>query len=136
MKKANGSGTERETGCPFAEGSVTVETALVMPLLLVTVLSVLYLTIHVRNGCCITSSCIEQAISGRTQKDPDLFFSGGIERADEESSSQRTVSMSAETIYFSGQVLWSTGSKRTYKKYYPVSYLRKIRGAGNLIAGD
>jgi hypothetical protein len=107
-----------------------------MPLLLVTVLSVLYLTIHVRNGCCITSSCIEQAISGRTQKDPDLFFSGGIERADEESSSQRTVSMSAETIYFSGQVLWSTGSKRTYKKYYPVSYLRKIRGAGNLIAGD
>ncbi|HAE44478.1 MAG TPA: hypothetical protein DCG37_02620 [Lachnospiraceae bacterium] len=136
MKKANRSGTERETGCPFAEGSVTVETALVMPLLLVTVLSVLYLTIHVRNGCCITSSCIEQAISGRTQKDPDLFFSGGIERADEESSSQRTVSMSAETIYFSGQVLWSTGSKRTYKKYYPVSYLRKIRGAGNLIAGD
>ena len=49
MKKANRSGTERETGCPFAEGSVTVETALVMPLLLVTVLSVLYLTIHVRN---------------------------------------------------------------------------------------
>ena len=136
MNKAKRSCTEQGRSWSFTEGSVTVETALVMPLLLVTILSVLYLTIHVRNGCCITSSCIEQAISGRTQRGPALFFSGNIERTDEESSSQRTVSMSAETIYFSGQVLWGTGSKRTYKKYYPVSYLRKIRGAGKLVSGD
>ena len=84
MNKAKRSRTEMERSCSFTEGSVTVETALVMPLLLVTILSVLYLTIHVRNGCCITSSCIEQAISGRTQSGPALFFSGNIERTDEE----------------------------------------------------
>lgn len=117
-------------------GSVTVETALVMPVLLLAIMSSLYLTIHVRNGTIMTSSCIEQAISGRVQKNPALFFAGDIERGEEESASQRTISMKGATYYFSGQLLWESASKRTYKKFYPVTYLRKIRGAGNLLTGE
>ena len=119
-----------------ARGSVTIETALIMPVLLLTILSSLYLTIHIRNGVCMTASCIEQAISGRQQSNPALFFSGNFSKSEEESSSQRTISMSAATFYFSGQLLWETSSKRTYRKYYPVTYLRKIRGAGKLLTGD
>lgn len=117
-------------------GSVTVETALIMPVLLLAILSSLYLAIHVRNGTCMTASCIEQAISGRTQKNPALFFAGEIERSQEESASQRTVSMKGATYYFSGQLLWESASERTYRKFYPVTYLRKIRGAKNLLTGE
>lgn len=120
----------------WARGSVTIETALIMPVLLLTILSSLYLTIHVRNGAVMTASCIEQAISGRDQENPAVFFSGTIERGTEESSSQRTVSMSGSTYYYTGQLLWETSSERTYKKYYPVTYLRKIRGAGKLMTGE
>lgn len=121
---------------PFSCGSVTIETSLIMSVILLVILSSLYLTMHVHNGTCMTASCIEQAISGRQQDIPPLFFAGNVERGEEESSSQRTVSMSSATFYFSGQFLWQDSSKRTYKKYYPVTYLRKIRGAGKLVTGE
>lgn len=121
---------------PLTCGSVTVETSLIMSVILLVILSSLYLTMHVHNGTCMTASCIEQAISGRQQNNPVLFFSGNVERGEEESSSQRTISMSSATFYFSGQFLWQDSSKRTYKKYYPVTYLRKIRGAGKLATGE
>ncbi len=121
---------------PLACGSVTIETSLIMSVILLVILSSLYLTMHVHNGTCMTASCIEQAISGRQQDIPPLFFAGNAERGEEESSSQRTVSMSSATFYFSGQFLWQDSSKRTYKKYYPVTYLRKIRGAGKLVTGE
>ena len=117
----------------LVRGSVTIETALVMPVLLMTVLSSLYLTMHIHNGTMITASCIEQAVSGRDQENPALFFAGTVNRKVDESSSERSVSIQAGTVYFSGQFLWKTESKRTYKKYYPVTYLRKIRGAGELL---
>ena len=107
-----------------------------MSVILLVILSSLYLTMHVHNGTCMTASCIEQAISGRQQSIPPLFFAGNVECGEEESSSQRTVSMSSATFYFSGQFLWQDSSKRTYKKYYPVTYLRKIRGAGKLVTGE
>ncbi len=121
---------------PLVCGSVTVETSLIMSVILLVILSSLYLTMHVHNGTCMTASCIEQAISGRQQSIPPLFFAGNVECGEEESSSQRTVSMSSATFYFSGQFLWQDSSKRTYKKYYPVTYLRKIRGAGKLVTGE
>lgn len=120
----------------LSRGSVTAETALIMPVLLLTILASLYLTIHVRNGACMTASCIEQAISGREQALPALFFAEGASQDKEESESQRTVSMRAGTVYFSGQLLWTAESKRTYKKYYPVTYLRKIRGVRDLFGGS
>lgn len=121
---------------PLACGSVTIETSLIMSVILLVILSSIYLTMHVHNGTCMTASCIEQAISGRQQSIPPLFFAGNVECGEEESSSQRTVSMSSATFYFSGQFLWQDSSKRTYKKYYPVTYLRKIRGAGKLVTGE
>ncbi|MDO4804056.1 MAG: hypothetical protein Q4A32_04470 [Lachnospiraceae bacterium] len=120
-------------GASLSQASVTVEAALIMPVLLLTILSSLYLTMHVRNGTCMTASCIEQAISGRDQENPALFFAGEVERNKEESDSQRKISMSAGTFYFSGQLLWRTSSERIYKKYYPVTYLRKIRGVKGLL---
>ena len=121
---------------PLTCGSVTIETSLIMSVILLVILSSLYLTMHVHNGTCMTASCIEQAISGRQQNNPLLFFAGNVERGEEESSSQRTISMSSATFYFSGHLLWQDSSKRTYKKYYPVTYLRKIRGAGKLATGE
>ena len=59
-------------------GSLTVEAALLMPVIFLVVFMSLYLTVHIHNRVWIGACAAEQAVSGRVQPDPDLLFAGTV----------------------------------------------------------
>ncbi|MBP3878723.1 MAG: pilus assembly protein [Lachnospiraceae bacterium] len=114
-------------------GSLTVETALLMPVLFLVVFMCIYLTVHIHNRMWIGAYAAEQAVSGRVQPDPELLFSGKMTSERSESDRQRSVHISGETVYFNGQTLWSTDASAQYEICRPVPYLWRIKAARELI---
>ena len=113
-------------------GALTVEAALIMPVIFLVVFMSLYLTIHIHNRMWIGAYAAEQAVSGHIQPDPELLFAGKITSERSESGSARSVRISGETVYFTGQVLWSTDASARYDICRPLPYLWKIKAAKEL----
>ena len=113
-------------------GSLTVEAALLMPVIFLVVFMSLYLTVHIHNRVWIGAYAAEQAVSGRVQPDPDLLFAGKITSERSESGSARSVLIRGETVYFTGQVLWSTDASARYEICRPLPYLWRIKAAKGL----
>ncbi len=116
-------------------GSLTVEAALLMPVIFLVVFMSLYLTVHIHNRVWIGACAAEQAVSGRVQPDPDLLFAGKMTSERSESDSARSVLIRGETVYFTGQVLWSTDASAASARYEicrPLPYLWKIKAAKGL----
>ncbi len=109
--------------------SVTVEAALLMPVVIFTVFMALYLAFHVHNRTWLSSRAGEQAISGHEQELPSLMAGAGITGSLKDTASQRTSSYHTETAYYTGSVLWSEEIFRTYNKTRPLRLLRKARAA-------
>ena len=126
-RKKNDSGR-----CLTARASFTVETALLMPVLIFAIVMSVYLTVHVMNRTVLASSCAEQAVSGHTQEVNVLFASGAVswKRTDDENT--RTVSAQAATLHYSGSELWRSDSVATYQKIRPVTAIRIARKAWTL----
>ena len=116
----------------MARASFTIETALLMPVLIFAIIMSVYLTVHVMNRSVLASSCVEQAVSGRSQEVNVLFASGAVswKRADDENA--RTVSAQAATLHYSGSELWQSESTATYQKIRPVTAIRIARKAWTL----
>lgn len=106
------------------QASLTVETALLMPIVIFTVLMAVYLTAHIHNRTWLSSSAGEQAVSGHVQEDPDLFAAGEILITRDDYGSGRTVSGKAGTFHFSGEKLWEIDVKQTFRKVKPVRLIR------------
>ena len=87
-------------------GSLTVEAALLMPVIFLVVFMSIYLTVHIHNRMWICAYAAEQAVSGHIQPDPELLFAGKMVSERSESDTQRSVCIRGETVYFTGQVLW------------------------------
>lgn len=119
--------TQKRTGF---RASVTVEAALIMPVVLFTIFMALYLAFHVHNRTWLSSRAGEQAISGHEQELPSLMAGTGITGSLKDTASQRTASYRAGTAYYTGSVLWSEDIFRTYNKSRPLKLLRKARAAG------
>ena len=102
-------------------GSLTVEAALLMPVIFLVVFMSLYLTVHIHNRVWIGAYAAAQAVSGRVQPDPDLLFAGKM-------TSERSESDSARSV----QVLWSTDASARYEICRPLPYLWKIKAAKGL----
>ena len=113
-------------------GSLTVEAALIMPVIFLAVFMSLYLTIHIHNRVWVGAYAAEQAVSGHIQPDPELLFAGKMTSERSESGSARSVLISGETVYFTGQVLWSTDASARYEICRPLPYLWKIKAAKRL----
>jgi hypothetical protein len=105
----------------------TVEAALIMPLILMVILSLLYLCIHVHNRNYLRAFAIEQSISGHVQSDPALFFSSDISACRADGGNMRTVSYTAGTVYYTGRRLYSISERAGYRKVKPVTYLWRMR---------
>lgn len=105
----------------------TVEAALIMPVILMVLLSVLYLCMHVHNRNYLLSYAVEQSISGHTQPDPELIFSSDISVSRTDGGNMRTVSYTAGTVYYTGKRLYSISEKAGYRKVKPVTYLWRMR---------
>ena len=115
-----------------SKGSLTVEAALLMPVIFLVFFMCLYLTVHIHNRVWIGAYAAEQAVSGRIQPDPKLLFAGKMSSERSESGSARSVMIRGETVYFTGQVLWSTDASAHYDICRPLPYLWKIKAAKGL----
>ena len=113
-------------------GYLTVETAMIMPVLLFSVLMLLYLTAHVHNRTCLFAGAAEQAVSGHVQEDPELFAMAETACSRKDSEKERKVRYTAGTLYLSGERLWSIDEEAVYKKYRPVKQIRKLSAAKRL----
>ena len=105
----------------------TVEAALIMPVVLMVILSVLYLCMHVHNRNYLKAYAIEQSISGHVQSDPTLLFSSDISANRTDGGNMRTVSYTAGTVYYTGRRLYSISERAGYRKVKPVTYLWRMR---------
>lgn len=113
-------------------GSLTVEAALLMPVIFLVIFMSLYLTIHIHNRVWIGAYASEQAVSGHVQPDAELLFAGKMTSERSESPGARSVLIRGETVYFTGQVLWSTDASAHYEICRPLPYLWKIKAAKRL----
>lgn len=120
-------------GRDLKRAAFTVEAALIMPVILMVLLSVLYMCLHVHNRNYLMASAVEQAISGHEQQDPALPFSADISSARTDGGNLRTVSFSAETVYYTGRRLYSISRHAGYRKVKPVTYLWKMRAVKKII---
>ena len=125
-------GSERKRQCVL-RGSLTVEAALLMPVIFLVVFMSLYLTVHIHNRMWICAYAAEQAVSGHIQPDPELLFAGKMVSERSESDTQRSVCIRGETVYFTGQVLWGAEVSACYDICRPVPYLWKIKAAKGLV---
>ena len=118
---------QKAGGNCLKRAAFTVEAALIMPVILMVLLSVLYLCMHVHNRNYLLSYAVEQSISGHTQPDPELIFSSDISVSRTDGGNMRTVSYTAGTVYYTGKRLYSISEKAGYRKVKPVTYLWRMR---------
>ena len=104
-----------------------MEAALIMPVILMVILSVLYLCMHVHNRNYLLSYAVEQSISGHVQPDPALPFSSDMTAGRTDGGNMRTVSYTAATVYYTGRRLYSISEHAGYRKVKPVAYLWRMR---------
>ena len=127
----------KETKWEFClRASFTVETALIMPIVIFTVFMSVYITAHIHNRAYLTARAAEQAISGRERETPAFFAGGEIIVSGKDSKTERVVSGEAGTFYYTGSQLWMIKVKETYKKYRPVEMIRVKRAAEKLTGGE
>ena len=118
---------QKAGGNCLKRAAFTVEAALIMPVILMVLLSVLYLCMHVHNRNYLLSYAVEQSISGHTQPDPELIFSSDISVSRTDGGNMRTVSYTAGTVYYTGKRLYNISEKAGYRKVKPVTYLWRMR---------
>ena len=116
--------------------ALTVETAILMPVLITSVLLLLYLTAHVHNRTCLYAGAAEQAVSGHEQEDPSLFAMAETECKRSETEKERKIRYTAGTLYLSGERLWSIDEEAVYKKVRPVKRIRQLTAAKRLTGGE
>lgn len=116
----------------LSKASFTVETALLMPVILFTIFAALYLTAHLHNRSCLYAGAAEQAISGHEQAARRLFASGEISVSRDDAKDRREVIQKTETLHFTGRKLYTVDEKAVYRKYHPVSLIRRKNAAGRL----
>ena len=114
------------------KASMTVEAALIAPLLLFSVFGILYLSFHLHNGAVLYCSAAEQAISGHVQEDPSFFGMNSVKREGTESKNNRKISFSSGTWYFSGEKLFEIEEQAEYQIVHPVKIVRTVYAAKNL----
>lgn len=118
------------------KASLTVEAAMIAPVLMTAVFLLLYLTAHVHNRSCLYALAAEQAVSGRAQEDPSLFAMAELKVQRSDSKKERVISYKAGTLYLDGERMWSIEEKAVYEKCFPVKRLRQIAAAKSLTGLD
>lgn len=135
------------------KGSFTVETACVMPLVLLVLFGVIYLDFFVHNRSWLTAAAYESALCGSMEgikKDGKVYESARM-RSEElgnvgffgaENLSTQTnvgkevqVTYDLDTIVAYGGLNWHLRTEGTAKILDPVEHIRKIRAAAAIVKG-
>ena len=99
------------------KGSFTLEAALLMPLLLTVIMSMLYLDFFVHNRAWLTAAAYEAAVSGSMEgykKEANIYETADIQGR------------------FLGQK-WNITVSGTAKPLRPVGWIRRIKGAADAL---
>lgn len=135
------------------KGSLTIETACLMPLLLLVLMGILYLSFFVHNRAWLTAAAYESALSGSMEgirKDGQVYETARI-RSEElantgffgaENLSTQTnvgkevqVTYDLDTVSGYGGLSWHLRTEGTAKIIDPVKHIRKIRSAAAILKG-
>lgn len=135
-------------------GSMTVEAACVMSLVLLVLLGVLYLCFFVHNRSWLTSAAYEAALSGSMEgtrengkitqaalaKGKELgntgFFGADNLGLDVQADEKKVeISYDLDTTVGYGGLKWHLKTKGSSKVIRPVEWIRKIKAAANLVQG-
>ncbi|MDO5701734.1 MAG: hypothetical protein Q4G47_00055 [Lachnospiraceae bacterium] len=114
---------------------LTVEAAMLSPILISSVFMILYMAAHLHNKTCLKASAAEQAISGHEQKDPSYFALRGTECIRTEEGNSRSVRYTAGTVYLSGDVWHEIDESAEYKIVKPVKQMRVTEAMEQVITG-
>lgn len=135
-------------------GSFTIETACVMPLVLFTLMGLLYLFFFVHNRAWLTAAAYESAVSGSMEgirkegpvyetariKSQSLGSSGffGAENLSTQTDAGKNVVVTydLDTIGEYTGLSWHLRVKGEAKVLRPVGWVRKVKAASELLGGD
>ena len=133
------------------KGSLTVETACVMPLILFTLLGLIYLNFFVHNRAWLTAAAYESAVSGSMEgvrkngqvydtarmRSEELGNTGffGAENLSTQTNvgKQVQVTYDLDTISSYGNLNWHLRTEGTSGFINPVKHIRKIRAASAIL---
>lgn len=133
------------------KGSLTVETACVMPLILFTLLGLIYLNFFVHNRAWLTAAAYESAVSGSMEgvrkngqvydtarmRSEELGNTGffGAENLSTQTNvgKQVQVTYDLDTISSYGNLNWHLKTEGTSGIINPVKHIRKIRAASAIL---
>ena len=106
---------------------MTVELALLTPLILTVIFAILYLDFHTQNRVTMQCAAVEQAVSGNEYEDILLMGGAAAERTASENAGKRQVSFSSriESVY--GGFLWDSSAEAEYELMYPVDFIWKVK---------
>ncbi|MDD7218481.1 MAG: TadE family protein [Blautia sp.] len=135
------------------KGSMTVEAACLMPLILLVLMGVLYLSFFVHNRAWLTSAAYEAAVSGGMEgiktegkvyetakmKSEELgnigFFGAENLTSQTNAGDQVQVTYDLDTISGFGGLSWHLHTEGKSKIVDPVKYIRKFRQAASILKG-
>lgn len=115
--------------------SFTIETALIMPVIIFTLLMSFYFTVHEMNRAVLSLSCGEQAVSGQVQNPQVLFAAGEVSFRRDDSEKERNISVTSGTVKYTGETLFTISESASYEKARPVSRIRKWQALRNMGSG-
>lgn len=137
----------------YRKGSLTVETACIMPLILLVLIGILYLCFFVHNRAWLTAAAYESALSGSMEgvKEDGQVYETARMRSEalgnngffgaENLSTQTNVGKSVQVTYdldtiasFEG-LSWHLRVEGSSSVVRPVSWIRKIKAASEVLKG-
>ena len=118
--------TEKKDKPGIRDGFMTVEAAMISPILISSVLMLLFLTAHVHNRAYAYTRAAEQAVSGHEQELQHMFAMGKVDCTRDLTDTERRVGYSLSTLKIGGEVWRSVDEEATYRIYRPIRQLRQI----------
>ena len=118
--------TEKKDKPGIRDGFMTVEAAMLSPVLISSVLMLLFLTAHVHNRTYAYTRAAEQAVSGHEQELQHMFAMGKVDCTRDLTDTERRVGYSLSTLKIGGEVWHSIDEEATYRIYRPIRQLRQI----------
>ena len=116
--------------------SYTVELALLMPLLLLTLVGSIYIVMYFHNNASLAVGACEIAVSGKEDAElPPLLFSPPAVPSVSANASSRSVRFDSFTHWYSGRI-WQMSRSATYEKARPITAMNKMRALKKAAKGD
>lgn len=116
-------------------GSFTVEAAAIMGTVLLVIFFVLFLGSYLHGKAYLTALAHEQAYTQRIQETPTLFGITDIQQSQSFEKKQSTVKLQGNCQAAFGGYMRTIQTEAEVKELYPVSVIRKLQAAKNIISG-